>query len=98
MKDSDRELQIEGDKNKIPGTDSSLQARECLENRKKTSVDEAWQGNGEVTIGQWGTRVRENSKCKGLTEDELWCSGNSQEAECVWESQVNYELQEVGRG
>lgn len=41
MKDSDRELQIEGDKNKIPGTDSSLQARECLENRKKTYVDEA---------------------------------------------------------
>ena len=41
MKDSDREFHIEGDKNKIPGTDPSLWARACLENRKKTYVDEA---------------------------------------------------------
>ena len=41
MKDSDRDFQVEGDKNKILGTEPSLQAQECLENRKKTYVDEA---------------------------------------------------------
>ena len=47
MKDSDREFQVEGDKNKILGTEPSLQAWECLENRKKTYVDEAWHGIGK---------------------------------------------------
>ena len=35
MKDSDRDFQVEGDKNKILGTEPSLQAQECLKTERK---------------------------------------------------------------
>lgn len=46
MKDSGREFQVEGNKNKGPRTETSLQSQECLKknqkkNRKKTCGDEA---------------------------------------------------------
>ena len=50
MKDGGREFQVEGNKNKGPRTETSLQSQECLKkkNKKKTCGDEAWQGNGKV--------------------------------------------------